>query len=206
MAAERGISVHHRDRDIDSLFQRIAAAGTADPMTAIDAARAVDEWPLLAMLTPPLPPLARTPHHMMMPVEETAPPLAGVTHAAAPAPEPEPAFELQPEAAAAADETHLSPLEQLFHRAERTGKPQTLQPRALAPAEQVSAPLSAPPPLKVPTQRRPAPTMTRPAAAVSASARSTPAAERPVTIEPRAKEWHAPDMVPEHLFERVGGR
>ena len=198
--------MHHRNRDIDSLFQRITAAPTADPMTAIDAARAVDEWPLLAMLTPPLPPLARTPHHMMMPVEETAAPLAGATHAADPAPEPEPAFQLQPEAAAAADETHLSPLEQLFHRAERTGKPQTLRPPVLAPAEQVSAPLSAPPPLKVPTQRRPAPTATRPAAAVSAGARSIPAAERAVTIEPRAKEWHAPDLVPEHLFERVGGR
>lgn len=201
--------MNHRDREIDTLFRRMAGtvAVTPDPMIAIDAARAVDEWPLLAMLTHAVP--AHAPHHMMMAVDE---PLPLATEAPAPiarAPEPEPAFEFDPEPEPTAmGSSSLSPLEQLFQRAERTGKPQSYQPTTFAPAEPVSAPLTAPPPLKAPAQPRLAP-LTRPAVA-AAPAVSTARASRPadsiVTIEPQPHDRRPLDTVPEHLFERMGAR
>lgn len=181
------------------------AATAADPMTAINAARAVDEWPLLAMLTQAIPAVSRVTHHMMMPVEEPQP-AASVVGAVDADLEPAAAFAPQPAAEAPAAETNLSPLEQLFRRAERTGTPQAVSPPAFAAAEQHSPPLSAPPPLKVPSRQRASSPMAHPVAATAAVQRPTPAVESAMTIEPHATERQMPDMVPEHLFERIGGR
>jgi hypothetical protein len=197
--------VSNRSRDLDTLFQRLTPeAVTADPVTAIDAARAVDEWPLLAMLAPSLP-AARLPHHMMMAVEEIAP-LTAESLAVDPAPESESVFESEPIPEAPKADASLSPLEQLFRRAEQTGKPQTWQPSVFVAAEETSAPLTAPPPLKVPSQRRLTPPTARSSAAVAGGARTVQTVENAITIEPRAKAQQAPDLVPEHLFERIGAR
>lgn len=186
-----------RSREIDTLFQRMATKVTASPDPAIedDAARAVEEWPLLAMLThaktAPAP-RARPIHHMMMPVEE--PMALGAPVAAEPVPEFEPIAD--------APSHQLSPLEQLFMRAEQTGKPQAVQSSVFAPAAPAAAP-----PLKIPAQ----PTQTRrlpfpPLTAPTVASQAAQPAEGGVTIEPQPRQWRELDAVPEHLFERVGAR
>lgn len=192
-----------RSREIDTLFQRMATKVTASPDPAIedDAARAVEEWPLLAMLThaktapaPRVKPI----QHMMMPVDE--PMALGAPVAAEPVPEP--AFE----PIAATPSHQLSPLEQLFMRAEQTGKPQAVQSSVFAPTAPAAAPplkTSAPP---AQTRRLPFPPLTAPAAAPQAAPRVAQPAEGAVTIEPQPRQWRELDAVPEHLFERVGAR
>ncbi len=157
----------HRSGEIDTLFQRLAVAAAAptDPTIAADAAHAVEDWPLLAMLTPARPAPTRPAHHMMMPVEE--PIQAAAPVAPAPLFQPEPAFAPEPEPEAPSHQ--LSPLEQLFRRAEQTGKPQTFQPTVFAAPAVETAP--APPPLKVPTQRRLAPLTPQPTATAARAAR-----------------------------------
>lgn len=199
-----------RSREIDTLFQRMATKVTAapDPVIEDDAARAVAEWPLLAMLThvKPAPvsvPRARPIQHMMMPVEVEEPVVLDTPIAAA---DPMP---LTPEPYAAPPSHSLSPLEQLFMRAEQTGKPQAAQPSVFAAAP---APAIAPPPLKTPaqpaqTRRLPFPPLTAPAAVPQAAPRTAQAADSSaVTIEPKPHQWRELDTVPERLFERVGAR
>jgi hypothetical protein len=190
--------VNQRNRDIDTLFRRMATTASAPPAPAIedDAAHAVDDWPLLAMLTHArIVPAVPARGAAEIPVDEAMPLANPTVSAAAPEPVPEPASR------------QLSPLEQLFVRAEQTGKPQNSQPSVFAPAPTpvlaTTPTFPAPPPLKAPQQqpqRRLAPV---PPAAPRVAAGTT---EGPVTIEPQPRQWRQVDAVPEHLFERVGGR
>jgi hypothetical protein len=193
--------VNNRSHEVDTLFRRMAVATTAarDPAIEDDAARAVEDWPLLTMLTHARTAPVKPVHHMMMPVEEPMTLSAPVAEAA-PILEPEPSPGFEPETPSRT----LSPLEHLFRRAEQTGKPQTLQTSVFA-----SAPPPAPP-LKAPSQRRlaPLPPLTQapvaaPPAAPKVAAR---AVEDAVTIEPQPRQWRALDSAPERLFERAGAR
>jgi hypothetical protein len=194
--------VNYRSREIDTLFQRMAGGAVAlDAAAENDAARAVQDWPLLAMLT-----------HAKIAAAATARWQAPVTTAEEPMPlvspmtDAEPAFEpeLIVASAPAAEPPSrlLSPLEQLFRRAEETGKPQSAQSSVFAPAapQAPMAPLTAPP-LKTPASQNQGrlPSLTQPQTA-------PPQTDDAVAIEPKPRQWRELDTVPAHLFDRVGAR
>ena len=165
-----------------------------------DAARAVEEWPLLALLTHLGPaPVAALPRHMQMAVEAPRPPVAPrAAVEAVSEPTAEPAAEAIPDPEPETPSRQLSPLEQLFLRAEQTGKPQSAQPSVFSP--------SVPPPLKAPTPSAPPMQRTRPAQPKAATAAAARSEDAVVMIEPQPRQWRELDAAPERLFERVGGR
>jgi hypothetical protein len=195
-AAREGSSVNNRSREIGTLFQRMATTNSASPDPAIEdaAARAVQEWPLLALLTRSHVAPAKPVRHMQMAVEAPPSPVASrAIVEVAPEPIPERPPEATPEPAPEAPSRELSPLEQLFLRAERTGKSQSAQPSVFFPA---APPLKAP---AAPVQRARQAQLTPPRA-------SAPVPEEvAVTIEPQQRQWRELEAVPERLFERVGG-
>lgn len=197
----------NRSRAIETLFQRMGAAGAGkhDPAIEKDAASAIGQWPLLAMLTlgpretgeraatpkatippvqPPIPPVnepARSARVVSAPISPV------VTAPNLPVPPPGPAIQ-------------ISPLQQLFLRAEQTGKGATMPasvfvpPPLKVPAGKVATTqpsVFTPPPLKTRAATRPAPTV---------------AAEGPLTIEPKPPQWREPDSLPAQLFERAVAR
>jgi len=229
--------LNNRSRDIETLFQRMGAKPltTRDPGVTEDAARAVQQWPLLAMLTEGLPaprrPMGQPSQSFAEPARVPVNPPAIVPPAPVPPTAPAPSAPAQfapaqfaPTQFAPAQAAPRSPLDALFQRAEQTGKP------AAAPASVFGT--AAPPPLKVPQRQSPLPPLPNlgnpsfspPPAAPRNPAFSNfaptnfvpgnPAPGNPamgpvepgLTIEPRPRQWQELDTVPAHLFERVGGR
>lgn len=183
-----------------------------------EAAHAIADWPLLAMLAAGRPGMT-TPHpDAPMAVEEAAPifippappppsaPAEPVMAETADAVEPGPAIaplaehvddtEREPVRTPAAamaepDATVRAPsaLEQLFNRADKNAPAQPQR----ATFKQ-SGKHSGPPPLKTPGQSG------------AAAADRTRGQSGSVTIEPRPREWRELETVPDRLFDRVGGR
>lgn len=203
--------MNNRSREVEALFQRMAAApsGSRNPAVEQDAAHAAAEWPLLALLTPGLParaPAAKQPAPIHVEpvaprVEPVAPRIVATAPVAPPAPPAAPAARMAAPTAAPASQpaAAATPLDQLFSRMERAAKPGASAPSVFAPA--------APPPLKnAPSQARLPPLPTAPVAPKLTREPPPEAAEGPVTIEPRPRQWQELETEPERLFARVGGR
>lgn len=211
----------NRNRKIETLFQRMGTrSGKHDPAVDREATQAVEQWPLLAMLTPGVRaqvervPTVDTPAPPIQPaVVPTKAPVAPVVAPAALAP--------------AATKAQLSPLDQLFSRSADTAKsggdqsifaPPPLKSAAdKAPINAASAfapprkstaetapagkaPVAAPPPLRTPAEPQP----TRSVA--PAPAPSAQADEGPLMVEPKPRQWRPLETVPSHLFDRAGAR
>jgi hypothetical protein len=175
-----------------------------------EAAHAIADWPLLAMLAAGRSGMTMPRTAAAVTVEEaapifippaspspppSAPAMAETAHSAesepaiAPLPEyasePEPVRALAPAAMPEADAAARPPsaLEQLFNRADKAGQAH--------PVNRTMFKQSGPPPLKTPSQ---------------SAAASAPGQSGAVTIESRPRQWHELETVPDRLFDRVGGR
>lgn len=173
-----------------------------------EAARAIADWPLLAMLAAGRPGKATPRAEAVIPTAEVAP--VFIPPAPPPAASPPPAMAetvsaSEPERAVAPLAEHVSEsaletapaaarepepsvrppsaLEQLFSRADKAGQAQ--------PAKRAMFKQSGPPPLKTPGQ----------SAADRAAGQSGA-----ITIEPRPREWRELETAPDRLFDRVGDR
>lgn len=212
--------------EIDSLFQRMAArsvpavtpeaempvsaalaTGQAASIAAppVQTAAAQEEWPLLVMLRQ----FRRVWHapHMMMAVEDPlplTPPKRMPATAAVAAPQPAAAERHGVADIPSVTSASLSPLEELFKRAEQTGQAQKIG-SVFEPAPQAPLPQAVPLP-PTPPRMAPPPLKTRATPSSSASSRAPAAADAPAPIAPRQRDWQPLDNIPSHLFDRARAR